>query len=154
MSKQLLIVSHAPSANTARLRDALCEGALSVIEADTRVQVKTPFESEPQDVLQADAVILSTPENLGTMSGALKDFFDRIYYPTLELKQGLAYALQIRAGHDGRGTRAAVERIATGLRWRPVQEALICRGEFCDEFVEQCFELGAGMAAGLEAGVL
>jgi multimeric flavodoxin WrbA len=152
--KTLLIVAHAPSPNTRRLRDALVEGARSCDTSVVNVQCLSPFECEPAQVLAADGIILSTTENLGYMSGALKDFFDRIYYPTLEHKQGLPYALQIRAGNDGRGTQRAVETIVTGLRWRAVQDALICRGEFQEGFVDQCRELGAAMAVGLETGVL
>lgn len=150
-SKALLIVAHAPSPNTKNLRDALLQGAQ---DAAVNSRCLTPFEAGPDDVIAADGVILFTPENLGYMSGALKDFFDRIYYPTLERKQGLPYALVIRGGNDGRGTQRAVETITTGLRWRPVQEALICRGDFREEWRVQCRELGAAMAAGLEAGVL
>jgi hypothetical protein len=87
------------------------------------------------------------------MSGALKDFFDRIYYPCLDQTRGLSYALYIRAGHDGTGTRRAVETIVTGLGWRAVREPLVCRGEWQDSFLDECEELGTLMAAGLEAGI-
>jgi len=121
--------------------------------SDVEVIAKTPFEAGPEDVLAANAILLGTTENLGYMSGALKDFFDRTYYPVLEQTEGLSYALYIRAGHDGTGTKRGVETIVTGLRWRAVQEPLICRGGFDEAFIGQCRELGTLMAAGLEAGV-
>ena len=151
--KTLLIVAHAPSPNTVRLRDAVAAGARHPDIAGVAVRVLTPFEAGPADVKAADALILGTTENLGYMSGALKDFFDRIYYPCLDETQGMPCALYIRAGHDGTGTRRAIESILAGLRWRLVQEPLTCRGEWDDTFVAQCEELGAAMAAGLEAGV-
>ncbi len=151
--KQLLIVAHAPSDNTAVLRDAVARGATHDDIDGVAVTVKSPFEAGPDDVLAAQAIILGTTENLGYMSGALKDFFDRIYYPCLEHTQGLPYALYIRAGHDGTGTKRGVETITTGLRWRAIQEPLICRGDYQDAFADQCEELGMLMAAGLEAGI-
>ena len=153
MCKRLLIVAHAPSVNTRRLRDAVVAGARSPDIRGVSVTVKNPLEAGPSDVLTAQGIILGTTENLGYMSGALKDFFDRTYYPVLEEQQGLPYALYIRAGHDGTGTRRAVETIVTGLRWRAVQPPLICRGAFREEFVAQCRELGMLIAAGLDAGV-
>ncbi len=151
MSRRLLIVVHAPSPNTRRLFDAVVAGAGESDDVD--IVAKSPFETEPADVLEADGIILGTTENLGYMSGALKDFFDRNYYPCLEETQGRPYCLFIRAGHDGTGTKRGVETIVTGLRWRAVQEPIILRGDWQDEFVDQCHELGAAMAAGLEAGI-
>ena len=151
--KRLLIVAHAPSPNTAALRDAVLRGASSPDIDGIEVRCLGAFEAGPPDVLAAQAVILGTTENLGYMSGALKDFFDRAYYPCLDLTQGLPYAVWIRAGHDGTGTRRAIESIATGLRWRAVREPLVCRGEWQEGFVAECEELGMTVAAGLEAGI-
>lgn len=153
MPRRLLIVAHSPSGNTARLSDAVLRGARSANSAVIEVALRPPLQAGPDDVLAAQAIILGTTENLGYMCGALKDFFDRIYYPCLERTQGLPYALYIRAGQDGTGTRRAIESIATGLRWRAVQEPLLCRGAFSEDFVPRCEELGALMAAGLEAGI-
>ena len=152
-AKTLLIVAHAPSPNTRRLRDALVTGVHAAEAESVSLEVAAPLEAGPEALLAAQAVLLFTTENLGTMSGALKDFFDRSYYPCLERTQGLPYALVIRAGHDGTGTRRAVESIATGLRWRAVQEPLVCRGDFQEAFVGQCKDLGAAVAAGLDLGV-
>ena len=103
--KRLLIVAHAPSPNTLRLREAALTGARAPEIAGVEAAAASPFDVGPEDVLAADAVLLGTTENLGYMSGALKDFFDRVYYPVLEQTEGLAYALYVRAGHDGTGTR-------------------------------------------------
>ena len=153
-TKRLLIVGHVPSDNTRRLRDAAAAAARDALEGDSvRVVAQSPFETQPEHVMAAGAVILGTTENLGYMSGALKDFFDRCYYPCLEHTQGLPYCLYIRAGQDGTGTRRGVETIVTGLRWRAVQEPLICRGKWDEAFIDRVAETGAAMAAGLEAGI-
>ncbi|WP_444677196.1 flavodoxin family protein [Halomonas sp. E19] len=152
--KRLLIVAHTPSPNTQRLRDAAERGATHRDIEAIEVVVKALLEAGPDDVLNCDAILLGTTENLGYMSGALKDFFDRSYYPVLAKRQGLPCALYVRAGHDGTGTRRAVEGIVTGLRWRWVQEPLILRGEWKQGFEAQVEELGLYLAAGLDAGVL
>ena len=144
-------MAHAPSENTLSLRQAAERGALS--ETGIDVRVVAPLQAGPDDVLAAQAVILGTPENLGYMSGALKDFFDRSYNPLLERTQGLPCAVYIRAGSDGTGTRRGIETILTGLRWKIVQEPLVCRGPWQPAFVDQVEELGMAMAAGLSAGI-
>ena len=151
--RRLLIVAHAPSPNTLRLRDAVLEGARDREIANVEPQWIAPLQAGPDDVLAADAIILGTTENLGYMSGALKDFFDRSYYPCFDKTQGLPYAAWIRGRHDGTGTKRAIEGIATGLRWRAVQEPLILRGDWNEIFTEQCRELGMAMAAGLDGGI-
>jgi hypothetical protein len=153
MAKRLLVVAHVPSDNTLRLRDAVVAGARSDEVEGVETVALTPFEAGPAEVLAADGIILGTTENLGYMSGALKDFFDRTYYGVIEQTEALPYALYIRAGHDGTGTKRAVESITTGLKWRAVQEPLVCRGAWQESFVEDCRNLGLAMAAGLEAGI-
>ena len=152
-AKRLLIVAHAPSPNTRALARAVRRGAEHPDLDGVDVRFRTARDARPEDVLDADAIILGTTENLAYMAGAMKDFFDRTYYGVIDRKQGLPYALYIRAGSDGTGTRKGVEKIVTGLRWRAVQEPLICRGPWQGAFVDQVEELGLAMAAGLEAGV-
>ena len=152
--KRLLIVAHAPSPNTATLRQAVERGARHPDIEAVDVRVLSPLEATPGDVLACDAIILGTPENLGYMSGALKDFFDRCYYPCLEQTQGLPFAYYIRAGRDGTGTDRAITTITTGLRWRLVHDPLICRGDYRAEFESQCEELGLYVAASLDAGLI
>ena len=150
---QLLIVSHVPSANTRAMTDAVIKGATHEDIAGVELRALAPRDAEADDVLWADGILLGTTENFGYMSGAIKDFFERIYYPCLEKTEGLPYALFIRAGNDGAGARSSMERIITGLAWRAVQEPLICKGAYRTEFLASCEELGMTMAAGLEAGV-
>ena len=121
----------------------------------TGVEVRAlpALETTPGDVLWANGIILGTTENFGYMSGGMKDFFDRIYYPCLEQTQALPYALFVRAGNDGRGAETSMERIITGLHWKQVQNTLICAGEFRDAWLDASAELGMTMAAGLEAGI-
>lgn len=151
--KKLLVVAHAPSPNTEKLKDAVLRGARHKDIEGVDVDWIPPLKAGSDDVLAADGVILGTTENLGYMSGALKDFFDRTYYGVIDDKQGLPYALYIRAGLDGTGTKRAVTSICSGLAWNPVQEPIILHGEWDDSFTDQCEELGQLMAAGLEAGV-
>jgi len=153
VTKRLLIVAHVPSENTIALRDAVARGAASPDVSGIEVIAKTPFEAGPEDVLACDGIILGTTENLGYMSGALKDFFDRTYYGVIDEKQGLPLGVYIRAGLDGTGTRRAIESITGGLRWKLVQEPMILHGEWQGGFTQQVEDLGLAMAAGLEAGV-
>ncbi len=135
------------------MRDAVFAGATSTDIEGIDVRALSPFDAGAGDVLAADAVILGTTENLGYMSGALKDFFDRTYYGVLEEKQGLPYALYVRAGLDGTGTIRGVETIVTGLRWKAVREPLLLHGDWQPDFVDDARELGQLVAAGIEAGV-
>jgi hypothetical protein len=149
---RLLIVSHVPSENTRRLTEAVLAGARDPSISGVEVRVCQPLETGPGEVLDADAIILGTTENFGYMSGAMKDFFDRIFYPCIEHTEAMPYAMFIRAGQDGFGARTSIERIVAGLKWRAVQEPLICNGDI-EKFIEPCRELGMLMAAGMEGAI-
>jgi multimeric flavodoxin WrbA len=151
--KTLLIVAHAPSDNTQLMAEAVLKGAQHPDIEQVQTRWVQPLVATPEDVLSCDGIIMGTTENLGYMSGALKDFFDRCYYPCLEVKQGLPCALYVRAGNDGTGTCRAVQSICTGLRWNWIQAPLVCRGDWQALFLEQCEELGMTMAAGLDVGI-
>lgn len=155
--KNLLIVAHSPSTNTQALANAIFDGATNTEITGVTSQLKSPFDCDAAMVLAADALILFTTENFGSMSGAIKDFFERIYYPCIdhpERNESKPYALVIRAGLDGTGTKIAVQKITTGLKWREAQAVLLCRGDYNEVFLERCHELGMTMAASLEHDLL
>ncbi|MEM7284517.1 MAG: flavodoxin family protein [Pseudomonadota bacterium] len=151
--KKLLIVAHAPSPNTQALVDAVLRGARHEDIDGIEVEHIPPLQAGPDDVLKADAILLGTTENFGYMSGAMKDFFDRTFYSVLEQTEAMPFGVYIRAGLDGTGTRVGIEKITSGMKWKQVQDTVLCHGEWDDAFLEQVEELGMSMAAGLEAGI-
>jgi len=155
--KQLLIVAHQPSDNTRLMAHALLRGAQFDGGSDVHCQLKTPFNCTENDVLGCDALILFTTENFGYMSGALKDFFDRLYYPCLSQSarnDGKPFSLVVRAGLDGTGTIRGIEKITSGLKWRAVQKTLLCKGDFGSTFLQQCETLGQTMTASLDSDLI
>ena len=151
--QNLLIVSNLPSANTKKLADAVVRGANHEDIDAVNVRFLQPLDASAKNVLDAHGIIIGTTENFGYMSGQIKDFFERIYYPCLEKTQGLPYALFVKGGLDGTGARLSVEKIIIGLRWRSVQEPLMMKGKFQQQWIEQCEEFGLYMSAGLEAKI-
>ena len=151
MNPHLLIIYHTQSGNTGQLARAVLKGASH--EADVESRFRTAFESNLDDLLLADCIIFGTPENFGYMSGALKDFFDRTYYPAEPYQINLPYAVFISAGNDGSGAEREVDRIVKGYPLRKVSESLICKGEITSEHLRQAEELGQSMAAGLSIGI-
>ena len=151
--KHLLIVYHSQSGHTEAMAHAVIRGAGDAAIEGVEVTVKAALEATAADVMGADGIILGTPENFGYMSGAMKYFFDTIYYPRLERSQGLPYGLFIRAGNDGQGALASVTRIITGLGWKLVAPPVIVAGEFDEQRLADCTDLGMALAAGLETGV-
>ena len=153
-NKTLLIVAHVPSVNTKCLAKLAQQAVTPELIDNVSVVLKTPLATTVDDVLQADAIIIGTTENFGYMAGLTKDFFERIYYPVLEQKQGLPVACYIRAGLDGTGSKRAVESIVTGLRWRWIQPPLVLKGEWSSTFDEQVAELTMAVCAGLSLNIL
>ncbi|MEL7185090.1 MAG: flavodoxin family protein [Pseudomonadota bacterium] len=151
--KHLLIVYHSQSGTTTRMAEAVIDGAKSPDVDGVIVRVRTALEADADDLLWADAFILGTPENFGYMSGAMKYFLDRVYYPCEDKMAGRPYALFVRAGNDGSGALSSMRRILTGLAVKEVQEPVLIVGDFDEALLENCRELGLTLAAGLEAGV-
>ncbi len=134
------------------MRDAVLRGAAHPDIDGVTVRSLAPLDAGVDDVVWADAIVLGTPENFGTVSGLMKDFLERIYHPCLDRTRGRPYALFVRAGNDGTGTVEAIERIVTGLAWRSVAAPVLGVGDELDPAVlEACAELGATVAAGLAA---
>jgi multimeric flavodoxin WrbA len=151
MKKTLLIVYHTRGVKTTQLAEAVARGAAS--EPAVRVRVLRCADAGPQDVLEADALVLGTPENFGYMSGMMKDFLERIFYECEGKVAGRPWALLVSAGQDGAGAISSVERIVTGLRLKKVSDPILALKEVTPEIITQCEELGAALAAGLALGV-
>ena len=161
--RTLLIVYHSMTGGTRQMVEAAREGAADEPAVDVRVA--RAHEAGPDAVLQADAYLFATPENLAAMSGLLKDFFDRCYYPVLDRVQGRPYGVLVCAGSDGHNAVRQIDRIATGWRLKAVAEpVIVCTRAQTPEAIAapkvigsadraRCRELGAALATGLALGV-
>ncbi len=149
--KHLLIVYHSQSGNTEKLAKSALTGAMGEESCTTRL-VKA-WDANLEDLLWCDGLLIGTPENFGYMSGALKDFFDRTYYPAEPYALNKPYGVFVSAGNDGTGAIREIDRIAKGYPLRPVVQPLICRGEVTATHLAQAEELGLTLAAGLAFGI-
>ncbi|SVD20055.1 uncharacterized protein METZ01_LOCUS372909, partial [marine metagenome] len=154
----ILVVYHSASGGTTQLVEEAVKGARSPQIAEATgvavdVRVLLAFDALVDDVLTADGYLLATPENFGYMSGALKDFFDRTYYPCLDHTRGRPYGLLVRAGGGGTAAVDAVVPLASGLDWRPVVEPLVAAGDMTDDHLVAARELGSTLAGGMAAGI-
>ena len=114
----LLVVHHTPSPATQALLEAVREGAATRSSPASTSSSRPALAARPADLLAADGVVLGTPANIGYMSGALKHFFDGVYYPVLQAKVGLPYGLYVHGGDDTTGAVRSVEKVVAGLSWR------------------------------------
>ena len=144
---RLLIVQHTPSPALQTMFEAAASGARTDEIEGVEVAVRPALTAAAAEVLTADGYLLGTPANIGYMSGALKHFFDGIYYPCLEATRGRPYGLYVHGASDTGGAVRAVESITAGLGWRPVRPAVTVTGTPGKADLEACWELGALLAA-------
>ena len=161
--KTLLIVWHSRTGGAQQMAEAARAGAAG--EPDIAVRMVRAETAGSDDLLAADGTIFVAPENLAALSGPMKDFFDRSYYPVLGCIEGRPYATAICAGSDGENAARQIARIVTGWRLRPIAAPLIvCTHAQTPEIIlasksigaadiARCAALGAGFAAGLDAGI-
>jgi multimeric flavodoxin WrbA len=145
----LLIVHHTPSPHCQAMLEAVVAGATTPEIEKVRVVRKAALAATAVDVLEADGYLLGTPANLGYMSGALKHFFDQVYYPCLDATKGRPFGYYVHGGNDVTGAVRGIESITTGLAWRRAADAVRVTGEPSRADTDACWELGASVAAGL-----
>ena len=164
----LLVYGGQPNGRTDQLRREVVAGIAKAARADDDGAADAPgtmpgsvYElrerhallATADDLLWAQGLLLGTPEHFGYMSGALKDFFDRSFYPAEGRTAGLPYGLFVSAGNDGRGTITAVERIVAGYGWRAIADPVRVVGDPDEAALASCRELGGTLIAGLAAGI-
>jgi multimeric flavodoxin WrbA len=147
----LLICYHSQSGSCARLARAAWRGARE--EAATTVSVMRAWDTGIDDLRRVDGLLLVLAENSGTLSGGAKDFLDRVFYPAIDARLVLPYALVVSAGNDGRSAVRQAGTILAGIPFTPAAEPLVLRGAVTDEHLAACGELGLGLAAGLGMGI-
>jgi NAD(P)H-dependent FMN reductase len=145
----LLVVHHTTSPSLEAMLDAARAGATDARIDGVDVVVRAALGAGAIEVLDADGYLLGTPANLGYMSGALKHFFDQIYYPCRETTRARPYALYVHGNNDTTGAIRAVETVTTGLGWRRAQDPVSVVGDPSRDDLDACWELGAALAAGL-----
>ena len=143
----LLIVHHTTSPPLHTMLDAVVSGATDPRIQGVDVVVRAALAATAVDALAADGYVLGTPANLGYMSGALKHFFDTVYYPCLEDTKGRPYALYLHGNNDTTGAARAVEAITTGLQWKRARPPHAVMGQPTTDDLEELWDLGASLAA-------
>jgi multimeric flavodoxin WrbA len=161
--KTLLIVWQSMTGGSAQMAQAAAEGART--EAQVTVRLLAATQAGAEDVLAADGYLFVAPENLASMAGLMKDFFDRCYYAALGRIEGRPYAAMVCAGSDGSSAARQIERICTGWRLKAVAPALIVNTHaqtpetilapktIAPDDLARCRELGEALASGLALGV-
>ena len=161
--RTLLIVYHTMTGGSAQMAEAARRGAAA--EAEVNVKMIPAREATGEDVLAADGYLFVTPENLASMAGVMKDFFDRTYYVALDRIAARPYATLVCAGSDGTNAVRQIDRICTGWRLKAVcepiivcthaqtPEAIVAPKTIPADDLRRCEETGAALAAGLALGI-
>ncbi|HMO46259.1 MAG TPA: NAD(P)H-dependent oxidoreductase [Rubrivivax sp.] len=161
--KTLLVVWHSLTGGSRQMAEAAAEGAR--LEAGVQLRVRHARAAGADDLLAADGCLFVAPENLATMAGVMKDFFDRSYYGVLGRIEGRPYAAMICAGSDGQGAARQIERICTGWRLKAVApalivcthaqtpEAILAPKTIAPDELARCRELGQALASGIALGI-
>lgn len=145
----LLVVHHTASPSLQAMLDAVLDGARTDEITGVDVTVRAALAATAVDVLAADGFLLGTPANIGYMSGALKHFFDSVYYPCLAARVGAPYGLYVHGNSDTTGAVRAVDSIVKGMGWRRVHDHVTVIGTPGKDDLEACWDLGATVAATL-----
>jgi multimeric flavodoxin WrbA len=146
---RLLIVHHTPSPATAELLDAVVRGASDPEIVGVEVVRRAALAATASDLLAADGIVLGTPANIGYMSGALKHFFDTVYYVCRDDTGGLPYGFYVHGNLGVEGAVRAVSSIADGMGWTRVAAPVEVMGAPDRSALDACWELGAVVAAGI-----
>jgi len=147
VSKTLLVVHHTPSPATRELLEAVLAGTHDTEIEGVDVEVRPALAATVPDMLGADGYLFGTTANLGYMSGALKHFFDTVYYPSLDHVAGRPYGLWVHGNNDTVGAATAVDKVATGLSLTKAADVLEIVGAVDGKVREQAYELGGTLAA-------
>jgi hypothetical protein len=144
---RLLLVHHTVSPATHAMLEAVRSGATDPSIQGVELVVRPALTATTVDALEADGYLLGTPANLGSLSGALKHFFDSVYYPCLDATVGRPFGVYVHGQSDATGALRLLESITTGLRWRAVRPPVVVTGEPGRAELDACWELGAVVAA-------
>jgi multimeric flavodoxin WrbA len=151
--RTLLIVHHTTSPSLEELLSAVISGATTDEITGVHTEIRPALAATASDVLEADGFILGTPANLGYMSGALKHFFDQIYYPCRLAKSGAPFGFYVHGNSDTSGAVRGVQTVTTGLGWQEVHAPVLVIGQPTKENRDACWDLGATVAAQLSSTV-
>ncbi|MEZ5150785.1 flavodoxin family protein [Rhodococcus zopfii] len=142
----LLVVHHTPSPPTRELLEAVLAGATDPDITGVRLHSVPALGATVPDVLAADGYVFGTSANFGYMSGALKHFFDTVYYPCLDAVAGRPYGLWVHGNNDTAGAVASVRKIVSGLGLVQAAADVEVTGPIDGAVREKCYELGATVA--------